>query len=268
MPFPLAHPAAVLPFRRLNSGYFNFAALVIGSITPDLGYCLERYDVDVLSHSIRGCLIFSLPVGCVLVAIFRAVGEPLMELLPGPHRQALLPACRNWSQPWFVVPVSLLVGAMTHVVWDSITHDTGWMVERSSLLQWELFSLAGNSFQLYRLLWHLSTWIGLFLIYRSYAGVVRDSTGLRSGLWTMEKRLRLLWMGLLLPPSIPALVIALARYAPQFPSGRGLVQFLRLGAAIYLVSVGMILVAVGAAMRLRRRSGSYALGSEDKGAVS
>ena len=38
MPFPLAHPAAVLPFRRYCSRWLNFPALVIGSLVPDLGY--------------------------------------------------------------------------------------------------------------------------------------------------------------------------------------------------------------------------------------
>src|SRR5712671_2458295 len=115
MPFPLAHPAAVLPFRRSSKHYLNFVALLIGSITPDLSYCLEKYDVDKLAHSIHGCFIFSLPVGWVL---------------------------------------SLLIGAGTHVFWDSFTHETGWFVERSAFLQSILFSLDGHSFRMYRLLWH------------------------------------------------------------------------------------------------------------------
>src|SRR5882724_7982305 len=143
MPFPLAHPAAVLPFRRSSKHYLNFVALLIGSITPDLSYCLEKYDVDKLAHSIHGCFIFSLPVGWVLWLIFLSVSEPLISLLPAPHRQALLPACRRRAQPWFAVPLSLLIGAGTHVFWDSFTHETGWFVERSAFLQSILFSLDG-----------------------------------------------------------------------------------------------------------------------------
>ena len=118
MPFPLAHPAAVLPFRRWSNHSLNFLALVIGAITPDLGYCLDRYDVDKLTHSVRGCFIFSLPVGWVWWMIFRSLSEPLVSLLPAPHRQALLPGCRRMDQPWFAVPLSLLIGAGTHVFWD------------------------------------------------------------------------------------------------------------------------------------------------------
>ena len=134
MPFPLAHPAAVLPLRRCSPHWFNFAALVIGSITPDLSYCLQKYGADLLAHSLRGCFFFSLPVGWVLVWVFYSIAEPVVSLLPAPHRQALAPLCRKLSQPWFVVPLSVLIGAGTHVLWDSVTHETGWFVERSSFL--------------------------------------------------------------------------------------------------------------------------------------
>src|SRR5207245_10644073 len=85
MPFPLAHPAAVLPLRHVK--HLNFSALLIGAITPDLSYCLERYDLDVFAHTVRGCFGFSLPVGWLFVLIFQTVRDPLLKLLPAPHRQ-------------------------------------------------------------------------------------------------------------------------------------------------------------------------------------
>jgi hypothetical protein len=38
MPATFAHPAAVLPFRFFGARWFNFTALVIGSMAPDAGY--------------------------------------------------------------------------------------------------------------------------------------------------------------------------------------------------------------------------------------
>ncbi|MBA3727450.1 MAG: DUF4184 family protein, partial [Armatimonadetes bacterium] len=38
MPWTFSHPAAVLPLRRLCPQSLDFAALVIGSTTPDIGY--------------------------------------------------------------------------------------------------------------------------------------------------------------------------------------------------------------------------------------
>ena len=265
MPFPLAHPAAVLPLRRVP--YLNFAALVIGSITPDLSYCLERYRADILAHSLRGCLLFSLPVGWFIVGIFRAVAEPLMEVLPSAHRRALLPACHSWNQPWFAVPVSVVIGAVTHVILDGFTHELGWWVERSSFLQWKLLVVSGHSFQVFRLLWHIASWGGLFLLWRAYARVLKDS-GVPSRTApeaAADRRRYALWLGLLLPPLIPAGLMAYHHYAARLPSLAAIAKCLRLTAAIYLVLVALVLVAGGLAMRLRRRSHPCPVPSPDPG---
>ena len=254
MPFPLAHPAAVLPFRRWSTPYLNFVVLMIGSITPDLGYCLERYDVDRLSHSIRGCFIFSLPVGWVLVLIFHAVGEPLVGLLPAPHRQALLPACAKRKQPWFAVPLSLLIGAGTHVFWDSLTHETGWFVERSSFLQWVLLSWNGHAFPLHRLLWHASTWGGLLLLYRAYAKTLNGTADPAKVSAVEEKRRYAIWACLLLLPLPGAVLVAFLHNARRSSSLTVLPEVLRLSATLYLVVLLVLLIGLGVALKMRRRS--------------
>ena len=254
MPFPLAHPAAVLPFRRCSTPYLNFVALLIGSVTPDVGYCLERYDVDLLAHSIRGCFIFSLPLGWVLVLIFHAVCEPLVGLLPARHRQALLPLCRKRKQPWLAVPVSLLIGAATHVFWDSLTHDTGWFVERSSFLQWVLLSWNGHAFHVHRLLWHASTWIGLLLLYRAYAKTLNGSALQANVSAAEEKRRYALWTCLLLLPLPGAVLTAFLYYARRLWSLALVPEFLRLSAGLYLVALSVLLIGLGAALKLKRRS--------------
>ncbi len=43
MPWTFAHPAAVLPLRPLKR--LSFGALVVGSIAPDIGYYLGRFDL-------------------------------------------------------------------------------------------------------------------------------------------------------------------------------------------------------------------------------
>jgi len=254
MPFPLAHPAAVLPLRRFSPRWFNFAALVIGAITPDLSYCLEKYDIDVLAHTIRGCFLFSLPVGLVLVWVFYTVAEPVVSLLPTPHRQALVPLCRKLNQPWLVVPLSVLIGAGTHVFWDSFTHETGWFVERSSFLQLKLFEWHGHFFMAYRLLWHFSTWIGLFLLYRVYAHMLKESGASGKILAPEERRRYALWAGLLLAPMIAAVLIALLYYANRISSVATIPRLIRFSAALYLVVVSLLVVAIGASVKLRRRS--------------
>ena len=81
-----------------------------------------------------------------------------------------------------------MIGAATHVLWDSLTHDNGWIVEHSSFLQLKLISWQGHSFQMYRLLWHFSTWIALLLLYRAYAQTLHGRTSPAESLSTDEKR--------------------------------------------------------------------------------
>jgi len=91
MPFTLAHPAAVLPFRRFCPRHFNFPALVIGSITPDIGYLFGRWNVDEFSHSLPGSLGFGLPVGIVLMILFYSLRLPVIGILPKRQRQIFSP---------------------------------------------------------------------------------------------------------------------------------------------------------------------------------
>ena len=50
MPFPLAHPAAVLPLGRHYPRYLSFPALIIGSLSPDVGYCSGHFRLGEFSH--------------------------------------------------------------------------------------------------------------------------------------------------------------------------------------------------------------------------
>jgi hypothetical protein len=50
MPFPVAHLAAVLPLRRYCPRYLSFPALVVGSLSPDLGYLFGHLHTDWFSH--------------------------------------------------------------------------------------------------------------------------------------------------------------------------------------------------------------------------
>jgi hypothetical protein len=58
MPFPLAHPAAVLPLRRYCPKYLSFPVLIVGSLVPDVGYCLGRLNaslVNLICNAKKAC---------------------------------------------------------------------------------------------------------------------------------------------------------------------------------------------------------------------
>lgn len=120
MPYPIAHPAAVIPLARPLGRLGVPSALAIGSVVPDLWYFvpgLQRSD----SHSAGGLVWFCIPVGLLAYVLFHAVlKRPLIALI-SPRLSHY--ACAGMPQrPWYAVVLSLLVGAATHLVWDALTH--------------------------------------------------------------------------------------------------------------------------------------------------
>jgi hypothetical protein len=102
------------------------SALAIGSIAPDFWYFVPfvaRHE----SHSLAGLAWFCMPAGLLMYLFFHLLlKQPLIALVSprlGCYTPARLPAV-----PWYAVIVSLLVGALTHLGWDALTHahDDAW----------------------------------------------------------------------------------------------------------------------------------------------
>ena len=120
MPYPFAPPVAVLPLVPLMGRFAVPSALAIGSIAPDLWYLVpfaERAD----SHSAAALFWFCLPAGLLAYAIFHLVLKDPLSALLWPRLGAF--ACRGVPEaPWHAVVISLLLGALTHLAWDTLTH--------------------------------------------------------------------------------------------------------------------------------------------------
>ena len=161
MPFTLAHPAAVLPLRRLCPRYFNFPALVAGSIAPDAGYCFGSLHLEEVSHSAIGSVEFCLPVGLVMLGFFYGLRGPVADNLPERQRQLFAPLCRRPMGSVLVLVVSLMAGISLHLLLDSFTHRQGWLVQHWPLLQASIFSVGAREFRIFNLLWCLGSFVGL-----------------------------------------------------------------------------------------------------------
>jgi hypothetical protein len=146
MPFTLAHPAAVLPLRRYCPRVLSFPALVLGSLTPDVGYCFREWDVDIFSHGLLGSVVFCLPVGLIMLAFYYVARPFAIRFLPG----------RYSVSPFAFLPsiFGILVGAWSHIVWDSFTNRNGWAVLRVPILQANVFSVAEHQVEVCHLLWY------------------------------------------------------------------------------------------------------------------
>jgi Domain of unknown function (DUF4184) len=168
MPFTLAHPAAVLPFRRWCPRYFNFPALVIGSLCPDAGYGFGSENMDVLSHSMVGSVEFCLPVGVVMLAFFYGLRLTLIEMLPESSRKIFRASSQRPMGSPLIVIISLLVGIWIHLLLDSFTHKNGWLVQNFPLLQTAIFSADSHVFRIFNLLWYAASFAGIVWLYLAW----------------------------------------------------------------------------------------------------
>ncbi len=136
MPNPIAHPAAAIPFTKAG---LVLSALVAGSIAPDVGYLIPSSDAYFMNTA-RGLILFDLPVGLALLWLFHAVVKwPLLSAVPDGFQSRLVQPARGFSfgppRRFGLILLSVLVGSLTHVAWDSFTHEWGWMVEQFAPLR-------------------------------------------------------------------------------------------------------------------------------------
>jgi hypothetical protein len=148
VPFTPAHVAAVLPLVGKGRPKWAFpSALVIGSLVPDLLYFVPIRSDRNLSHSLTGVVTLDLALGLLFLALWRFVAAPVVrDLSPGRIRSKIpVPPPSTVREALWAVPCVVL-GALTHVVWDSFTHANGWVVQRVPFLTEEfglpIFELA------------------------------------------------------------------------------------------------------------------------------
>lgn len=132
MPFPLAHPAAVLPLERYCPRYLSFPALLIGSLSPDVGYLFGPLEIAHFSHGFLGSFGFCLPVSLVLVYGARALA--LRDWSERVRWFSVLFRTSVWGSP-LTIGVSALIGAWTHIFLDSLYHEDSWLVQHMGFLR-------------------------------------------------------------------------------------------------------------------------------------
>ncbi len=166
MPFTLAHPAAVVPLWRVDRR-LEPVALVVGSLMPDLPSMLALGVPRETTHTFDALFWFCLPTGVLALALARSIGlEALRGVLPPPlrYRLALRRApLRGWKGNAMAVGC-LWLGAATHVLWDAFTHATSPLVRGSEFLGSVLFNVGGTRLEVFNLLQHGGTIVGLLLI--------------------------------------------------------------------------------------------------------
>jgi hypothetical protein len=169
MPFTFSHPAIILPLTFLPRKWFSLTGLVIGSLTPDFEYFLRMRIQSNYSHTITGLFWFDLPLGILLAFIFHnIVRDSLFENSPLILKSRLATFKQfNWNNyfktNWIITIMSFLIGAVSHVFWDSFTHDQGYFVQTIPALtnSVQIFSI---QIPILKILQHSSTFLGGLVI--------------------------------------------------------------------------------------------------------
>jgi hypothetical protein len=135
MPFTFSHPAIVLPLTFLPKKWFSLTGLVVGSLTPDFEYFLRMRVQSNYSHTGIGLFWFDLPIGIFIAFLFHnIVRNCLFDNLP-PILNSRLSKFKQfeWNdyfkKNWLVVILSVLIGTVSHIFWDSFTHENGYFVQ-------------------------------------------------------------------------------------------------------------------------------------------
>lgn len=173
MPFTLAHPAIIIPLHKTASRYQGLlSALIIGSMIPDFSYFIPLGVTRYESHTWLALLWFSLPVGLMFYLVYHTLLVPVVySFLPHRFQRRLNPTFSTGSLPPLnlipLIAAGIVFGAATHLFWDSFTHSYSynWPVQHFEILKSTAFHIGNFPLKVYRLLQHLSSVIGLIIVF-------------------------------------------------------------------------------------------------------
>lgn len=132
MPFTFSHAAVVLPFVKNKK--LSASALVVGTVAPDLQYFYAMNTNVRISHTFLSAFIVDLPLGLLTLFLFHLfIKKALLQNLPRffqERTQELLDFdwVKYFKENYFIVFLSIILGAFSHLALDSLTHSDGYFV--------------------------------------------------------------------------------------------------------------------------------------------
>lgn len=248
MPFTPAHIAAVLPLASSPTirRWLDPWALALGAMVPDLPIFLPFLPERMDWHSLEGVLTLDLVSVLVLLGVFHAVfREPLIALLPpalGGRAAALTPSYR-------VLPIiaGAVVGASSHVLWDSFTHSTAAAFWGWSGFDHEVLGVIS----LFRLLQYGSSVVGLaIVVWWVWRGLARMPAAAVPERLVISQRVR---MGVLSACAVGIMAGAFVWPLVDEPSpALGLASVITKTGAGTVVGLGFVLIRYAAVWQVRR----------------
>jgi hypothetical protein len=134
-------------------------------MSPDFEYFFRMRMQSEISHTFMGIFLIDFPLGfIVMFAFHEIIKKPLIENAPLFFQKRLWVLKKsNWIDYFknnlILVLVSFFLGAVSHILWDSMTHWDGYLVQRISFFNVEFLSIP-----VYKIAQHLSSIVGLIYI--------------------------------------------------------------------------------------------------------
>jgi hypothetical protein len=187
MTFP-AHQGLILPVMRRWPHSFDALALSVGAAMPDitdsfLGFSINGYFKQWYGHSLIGIFTLDLAGGLLITGLIAILARRLFRHseIPQYLQVFFTKAQRNGNSTFRLWSFSVLVGILSHIGFDLISHDTNLLfypqVENARWLPgwwyitWFVFRplpMFGRSYAvgIFSVIWVLLTLIGTFLFFR------------------------------------------------------------------------------------------------------
>jgi len=146
-----------------------FSAVVVGCFAPDFEYFIRLAPEGNFGHTLPGLFLFNLPLGLVMLWLFhRYAKDPLWTWLPNSLRQRTklgprtLPF-KNAAQ-FALVLISILVGSVSHILWDWFTHLSWWPRHYWYLLSYTVQLPVVGGLTYFEMFHHVNTAFGTIVL--------------------------------------------------------------------------------------------------------
>lgn len=128
MPFTLSHPAIVLPLALVPRRFISMTGLIVGSLMPDFESLLWMKSSKEFSHTWWGILWFDIPIGLLVCFLYHnLIRDLFISHMPRTLQLKLIrfqhyPWNEKFRANWFLILLSLAIGAASHLFWDAFSH--------------------------------------------------------------------------------------------------------------------------------------------------
>ena len=154
MPFTLSHAVLAPPIAKITRHKLPIGALAIGCMTPDLVRLFTNENVTI-SHEWAGLIIPDLLLGLIFCVVWYLLYRPALYHWLALQDDLNLQTVNQFCGFVIACIIGVMIGSITHILWDGLTHDDFRTFAFQSLLSQDILFL-GRSYPVHRFL-QLST---------------------------------------------------------------------------------------------------------------